>query len=65
MGSLQARILEHTAMVSSRGSPWPRDRTRVSYGSGTSRQVLYYYDNLEIQILVLISIPLKLHLKQH
>ena len=28
---LQARILEWTAMPSSRGSSWPRDRTCISY----------------------------------
>ena len=30
-GSLQARIVEWDAMLSSRGSSWPRNRTRVSY----------------------------------
>ena len=30
-GILQARILEWVAMLSSRGSSWPRDRTRVSH----------------------------------
>ena len=29
-GILQARILEWVAMLSSRGSPWPRDRTHFS-----------------------------------
>ena len=29
-GNLQARILEWAAMLSSGGSSWPRDRTRVS-----------------------------------
>ena len=33
-GILQARILEWIAMPFSRGSSWPRDRTRDSYSSG-------------------------------
>ena len=34
-GVSQARILERAAIFSSKGSPQPRDRTRVSYtGSG-------------------------------
>ena len=36
-GILQARTLEWVAMPSSRGSPWPRDRTCVSYVSCTGR----------------------------
>ena len=31
-GVIQARILKWVAMPSSRGSSWPRDQTRVSYG---------------------------------
>ena len=42
MGILQARTLESVAMPSSRGSLWPRDRTRVSYVSCTGRWVLYH-----------------------
>ena len=38
-GILQARILEWVAMPSSRGSSWPRDRTRVFHVSCTSRRV--------------------------
>ena len=38
-GILQARILEWVAMPSSRGSSWPRDRTRVSYVSCIGRRV--------------------------
>ena len=38
-GILQARILEWVAMPSSRGSSWPRDRTRVSYVSCIGRQL--------------------------
>ena len=34
MGILQARILEWAAMLSSRGSSWPRNRTRVSCSAG-------------------------------
>ena len=33
-GILQARILEWAAMPFSRGSSWPRDRTRVSWIAG-------------------------------
>ena len=33
LGILQARILEWISMLSSRGSSWPRDRTRISYVS--------------------------------
>ena len=34
MGILQARILEWVAMLSSRGSAWPRDQTQVSHIAG-------------------------------
>jgi hypothetical protein len=40
-GIFQARILEWVAMSSSRGSPQPRDRSRVSCISGTGRLILY------------------------
>ena len=33
LGILQARVLEWVVMPSSRGSSWPRDRTRGSMGS--------------------------------
>ena len=36
------RMVEWVVMPSSRGSSWPRDETRVSYGSCIGRQVLYY-----------------------
>ena len=39
-GFLQARVMEWVAVPYSRGSSWPRDRTRVSYISCTGRQVL-------------------------
>ena len=39
-GILQARVLEWVAMLSSRGSSWPRDRTNISYASCIGRQVL-------------------------
>ena len=41
-GTLQARILEWVAMLSSRGSYWLRDWTWVSYVSWISRRVLYH-----------------------
>ena len=41
-GILQARILEWEAISSSRGSSRPSVRTRISYVSGTGRQVLYH-----------------------
>ena len=41
-GILQARLLEWVAMPSSRGSSWPRHRTRVSNISCIGRQVLYH-----------------------
>ena len=41
-GILQARMLEWVAMPSFRGSPWPRDRTRISYVFCIGRQVLYH-----------------------
>ena len=42
-GILQARILEWTAMPSSRGSSRPRDRACISYISCISKQALYHY----------------------
>ena len=41
-GILQARILKWVAMLSSRGSPWSRDQTCISYVSCIARQVLYH-----------------------
>ena len=38
MGFIQARILEWVAMLSSRGSSQPRDRTCIAYASCTGRQ---------------------------
>ena len=46
MGILQARILEWVAMLSSRGSSWFRDRTRVSYISCIGRWFLYHQHHL-------------------
>ena len=40
-GILQARIPERVAISFSRGSSWPRDRTRLSYSSCIGRWVLY------------------------
>ena len=42
MGILQARILEWVAMLSSRGSSQPRDRTLISYISYNGSRVLYH-----------------------
>ena len=41
-GILQARMLEWVAMPFSKGSPWPRDRTCISYVFCIGRQVLYH-----------------------
>ena len=45
-GILQARILEWAAMLTSRGSSEPRDRTCVSYISCIGKQVLYHERHL-------------------
>ena len=42
MGFFQARILEQVAILCSRGSSQPRDRTHISYISCIGRQVLYH-----------------------
>ena len=39
LGILQARILEWVAMLSSRGSSWPRDQTCISYVSCIGRRL--------------------------
>ena len=41
-GISQARILEWVAISSSRGSSQPRDRTHVSCGSSSGKQILYH-----------------------
>ena len=48
-GILQARILEWVAILSSRGSSWPRDRTCTSRGSWLlhCRQILYRWATRE------------------
>ena len=43
---LQARILAWVAMLSSMGSSWPRDRTRISYVSHIGRRVLYHWHHV-------------------
>ena len=45
-GILQARILEWVAMLSSRGSSWPRDQTQISYISCIGGWVLFHYRHL-------------------
>ena len=45
-GILQAGILEWVAVSFPRGSSRPRDRTRLSYISCLSRQILYHYPHL-------------------
>ena len=45
-GIFQARLLEWIAMLSFRGSCWPRDRTHVSHVSLIGRQVLYHEHHL-------------------
>ena len=46
-GIFQARILERVAMLSSKGSSWPRDQTHISYVSCIGRQVLYHWHHLQ------------------
>ena len=41
-GILHARLLDWVAMLSFRGSSWPRGRTHISYVSCIGRQVLYH-----------------------
>ena len=41
-GISQARILEWVAILYSRGSSWPRYRTRVSCVSGIGRQIIHH-----------------------
>ena len=43
---LPERRLEWVAMSFSKGSPWPRDWTQVSYISGTGREVIYALHHL-------------------
>ena len=45
-GILQTRTLERTAVSSSRGSSWPRDRTHTSY---IGRWLLYHWATGEAQ----------------
>ena len=58
-GILQARILEWTAMPSSRGSSWPRVWTSISCVSCIGRQILYHWHHLgsptDIYILLYIK----------
>ena len=49
-GTSQARILEWVAIYFSRGSPWPRDRTCISY---IGRPILYHWATWEAQKLSL------------
>ena len=49
-GIFQARILEWVAISFSRGSSWPKDRTRVSSVSWTGRRILYHWTTWEAQV---------------
>ena len=51
-GILQARILEWVAISFSRGSPQPRDRTRICSVSYIGRQVLYSWCHLGSPVCV-------------
>ena len=57
-GILPARILGWVAVPSSRGSSWPRDRTRVSNVYCTGGWVLYYWRHLGSPLHYWVS-PLK------
>ena len=46
-GIFQARILAQVAIAYTRGSSWSRDRTRVSWVSCISRQILFYWATWE------------------
>ena len=59
-GILQARILGLVTISSSRGSPWPRDRTHVSCISCIVRHVLYHWHHLRSpKVTVLVCCKLK------
>ena len=61
-GILRARILEWVAMSSSRGSPWPRDQTQISYVSSTGRQFFTTRATREVPDCIpgsIISFPLQ------
>ena len=60
-GISQARILEWVAISFSRGSSWPRDKTRVSC---TGRQMLYHRATTEWEIVKQLT-PLQLSLTGH
>ena len=53
---LQARILECIAMLSSKGSSQPRNRTHISYASCIGRQVLYHWHHLGSPYIIISSI---------
>ena len=53
---LQARILKCVAMLSSKGSSKPRDRTHIFYASCISRQVLYHWHHLGSPYIIISSV---------
>ena len=56
-GTSQARILEWVAIYFSRGSPWPRDRTCISY---IGRPILYHWATWEAQKVSLEDVEKKI-----
>ena len=50
-GIFQARILEWVVISFSKGSPWPRDWTRVSYGSYIGKRIFLPLSHLESPLL--------------
>ena len=51
----QARILEWIAISYSRGSPWPRDWTRILYISCIDRRVFFFFFFLPLSHLGIIT----------
>ena len=49
----QGKILEWVAISSSRGSSWPRDRTRVSCVSCFGRRILHHWATWEAWLILL------------
>ena len=58
-GILQARLVQHVAISSSRESSWPRDQTRVLCVSCIARQILYHEARVQNPIPLLTFLQFK------
>ena len=64
-GTLQARILEWVPISFSRGSSWPRDRTRISFWQASSSRLSHQGSPLRTAPMYTVKAPCIFTSRQH